>query len=171
MASRPRRLSALLLIATFSFSALSQASPQTIPKADRIVVLKAKRELRLLRGERVLKSYPIALGSHPEGPKRREGDGRTPEGVYVIDGRSARTPYHRALHISYPSDLDRARAEEMGYPPGGQIFIHGMPERFGGADPVRFYRDWTNGCIAVGNAAIEEIWGAVDDGTVITIKP
>ena len=140
-------------------------------KADRIIVLKAQRELDLLRDGVVLKAYPIALGRHPHGAKRRLGDGRTPEGVYVIDGRLDHTPYHLALHISYPDPIDREQAAASGFPPGGEIFIHGMPARFGRTDPVRFFRDWTNGCIAVGNIAIEEIWNAVDDGTPVEIRP
>jgi len=140
-------------------------------KAERVRVLKSHRVLQLLGPNRVLKSYPIALGRHPVGPKERLGDGRTPEGFYIIDRRTARTPYHRALHISYPnvSDLRRARAARAN--PGGAIFIHGMPASFGHHDPVRFFVDWTDGCIAVGNIAIEEISDAVDDGTVIEILP
>lgn len=126
-------------------------------KADRIRVLKSQRLLLLMRGSVVVKSYPIALGPHPKGPKRRFGDGRTPEGFYLIDGRTARTPYHRALHISYPGAADIRNARTAHASPGGAIFIHGMPASFGHHDPVRFFVDWTNGCIAVGNIAIEEI--------------
>ncbi len=167
-----RRVAILFLVLIFAAVATAPpAAAQTIGKADRILVLKAKRRLLLLRGGVVLKSYPIALGSHPRGPKRREGDGRTPEGLYVIDGRLARTPYHLALHISYPDARDIRRARTAGRDPGDAILIHGMPAPFGRTDPVRFYRDWTNGCIAVGNIAIEEIWNAVDDGTPIEIRP
>jgi murein L,D-transpeptidase YafK len=141
------------------------------PQADRILVIKSQRILELMRAGAVLKSYPIALGRHPTGPKRRRGDGRTPEGVYLIDGRTARTVFHRELHLSYPDAGDRARAAAAHVNPGGQIFIHGMPPRFGHTDPVRFFHDWTNGCIAVGNIAIEEIWNAVSDGTPIEIRP
>jgi murein L,D-transpeptidase YafK len=147
------------------------AAATELGKADRILVLKSKRELLLLRGGVVLKSYPIALGPHPKGPKRRRGDGRTPEGLYVIDYRFSHTPYHLALHISYPNAADRAWARRHGVSPGGEIVIHGMPAWYGHLDPVRFFRDWTNGCIAVGNIAIEEIWHAVDDGTPIEIRP
>lgn len=140
-------------------------------KADRVLVLKSKRELLLLRGGKVLKTYPIALGADPIGPKHEAGDERTPEGVYTIDGRLAVTPYHLALHISYPDAADEAWASERDASPGGEIFIHGMPARFGHTDPVRFFVDWTDGCISVGNVAIEEIWNAVDDGTPIDIRP
>lgn len=142
-----------------------------LPPADRILVLKSARVLELLRAGVVLKSYPIALGPHAKGAKARADDGRTPEGIYVIDGRSIDTPYHGKLHISYPSAADRARAAAAHRRPGGGIFIHGMPARFGHTDPVRFFVDWTDGCIAVGNIAIEEIWNAVPDGTPIEIRP
>jgi murein L,D-transpeptidase YafK len=167
-----RRLAALVLVLLVAAVAtVPGAAARPVEKADRILVLKAKRRLLLLRDGVVLKSYPIALGRHPRGRKRFEGDGRTPEGLYVIDGRLVQTPYHLSLHISYPSERDRERASAAGRAPGGAIMIHGMPERFGRTDPVRFFRDWTDGCIAVGNIAIEEIWNAVDDGTPIEIRP
>ena len=139
--------------------------------ADRVLVLKAQRRLDLLRNGVAFKSYPIALGPHPRGPKRRAGDGRTPEGVYLIDGCNPYTEFHRELHISYPNAADRARARAAHVNPGGEIYIHGMPLRFGHTDPVKFFVDWTDGCIAVGNIAIEEIWDAVPDGTPIEIRP
>ena len=152
-------------------SAGSGASASDLAKADRIRVLKSERLLLLMRESVIVKSYPIALGPHPQGPKRRYGDGRTPEGIYLIDGRIARTLYHRALHISYPSAADIQRARAAHVPSGGAIFIHGMSASFGHHDPVRFFVDWTDGCVAVGNIAIEEIWDAVDDGTVIELLP
>ena len=127
-----------------------------------------KEDPMLLRGGVVLRSYPIALGSNPFGPKRVRGDGRTPEGIYVIDGRHTHSPYRLALHISYPSAADRAHSRAD---PGGDIFIHGLPAWYGPRDPDRFYKDWTQGCISVGNTAIEEIWSAVDNGTPIEIRP
>lgn len=140
-------------------------------KADRVVILKSARELELLRGGVVLKTYPIALGSKPRGPKRASGDGRTPEGIYFIDGRHAHSPFHLALHISYPNAADRAQSASAHRDPGGDIFIHGLPAWYGPKDPDRFYKDWTKGCISVGNRAIEEIWRAVDNGTPIEIRP
>jgi murein L,D-transpeptidase YafK len=167
----PRR-SVLLAVLVFLAPRSFASKPDTHPlKADRIRVVKSKRELQLLLDGAVLKSFPIALGRHPKGPKQRLGDGRTPEGFYVIDWRTTNTPYHRALHVSYPNNMDLRRAQAAHVSPGGAIFIHGMPATFGHHDPVRFFIDWTDGCIAVGNIAIEEIWNAVDDGTVIEIKP
>jgi murein L,D-transpeptidase YafK len=164
---RFRVLAAILLLLGGS----AAAHAEDIQKADRILVLKGKRELRLIRGDDVIKTYRVSLGFHPKGPKRRRGDGRTPEGVYIIDGRTSRTAYHLALHISYPNTADRMQARAAAAPPGGNILIHGMPERFGRTDPVGPLRNWTNGCVAVGNLAIEEIWAAVDDGTPIEIRP
>jgi murein L,D-transpeptidase YafK len=147
------------------------ARAETQPKADRILVLKGKRLLLLLHEGRVIKAFPIALGARPVGPKRMRGDERTPEGIYVIDGRNPRSQYTLALHISYPDAEDLQRAAAAHEDPGGAIFIHGMPPSFGRSDPVRFFKDWTAGCISVGNAAISEIWNAVDDGTTIEIRP
>jgi murein L,D-transpeptidase YafK len=164
-----------LLLALTAMALLATPAPawadQPAGKAEYVLVLKAERELRLMRDGKVLKAYPIALGRHPVGQKLRQGDGRTPEGYYAIDGRLRDSAYHLALHISYPSDADRARARAAGVAPGDDILIHGMPAEFGRTDPVRFFVDWTDGCIAVGNLAIEEIWAAVDDGTPVAILP
>jgi murein L,D-transpeptidase YafK len=140
-------------------------------KADFILVLKSEHKLLLLRQGKVLHSYPIALGSETVGAKRARSDGRTPEGSYVIDGRNPHSQYHLSLHISYPNAADRARSAATNADPGGDIFIHGLPAAFGSYNPDRFYKDWTHGCIAVGNVAIEEIWAAVQDGTRIEIRP
>ncbi|MBS1857246.1 MAG: L,D-transpeptidase family protein [Acidobacteria bacterium] len=134
-------------------------------RADRIVVHKARRELLLLRGNSILRAYRIALGRDPIGHKQCEGDGRTPEGDYLIDRRNPRSRYHLALHISYPNDADRARAAALGADPGGDIMIHGLK------DGQPRDGDWTQGCIAVTNAEMEEIWSLVPDGTPIHIEP
>lgn len=158
----------------------SPARPVTAPAppppppprlADEIVVLKDKRVLELKSHGKTFESFPIALGEHSRGPKRRQGDGRTPEGVYRIDGRSMRTRWTRELHISYPDGNDRAHAEAEHVDPGGAIYIHGMPADYGPYDPPLWVKDWTEGCIAVGNAAIVKIWDAVPDGTPINILP
>jgi murein L,D-transpeptidase YafK len=146
--------------------------PATPPiEADRIVVFKHARLLELVRGGEVFETFPIALGPDAEGPKQRQGDGRTPEGRYTIDWESLDTKYTGELHISYPDAADRARAAAMGVDPGGAIFVHGMPLDFGPYDPPVWYRDWTEGCIAVGNLAIVKIMSAVPVGTPIDILP
>lgn len=140
-------------------------------KADRIVVDKSERRLSLYREGQLLKSYHASLGRAPVGPKVREGDGRTPEGEYIIDGRLPNSRYHLALHISYPNEQDRARAAALGVSPGNAILIHGIGYVRGGVTPAEARSDWTDGCIAVTNEEIEEIWAAVDDGTPILIQP
>jgi len=162
---------AVLVLLANLISGPALAGHSSPREADRILVLKSERKLLLLHDGAILRSYPIALGSHAIGPKRAEGDGRTPEGLYVIDGRHAHSPYHLALHISYPNGADRAQSTAAHVVPGGNIFIHGLPRWYGPADPARFYKDWTKGCISVGNTAIEEIWTAVADGTPIEIRP
>lgn len=151
--------------------AMPEPEPQAPRLADRIVVRKGKRTLELLHDGAVFESFPIALGREPFGPKQEEGDGRTPEGIYRIDSRSLQTRYTRALHISYPDEQDRDRAQARKLDPGGAIFIHGLPSDYGPFDPPQWYRDWTEGCISVGNAAIVKIWDAVPDGTPIEIRP
>ncbi|MSO69114.1 MAG: hypothetical protein EXQ98_02350 [Alphaproteobacteria bacterium] len=135
-------------------------------KANQVIVYKSKRIMHLLHNGWIVRSYAIRLGDKPVGPKIFENDGRTPEGHYLIDGRNAKSSFHLSLHINYPSDDDTARAQQYGSTPGGAIFIHGTPGKGG-----RYEGDWTNGCIAVLNHEIEEIWRAVDDGTPIEIKP
>jgi murein L,D-transpeptidase YafK len=139
-------------------------------RADRVVVLKSERKLILMNGDRPLKEYRVALGDDPVGPKTQEGDGRTPEGQYVIDYRKADSSFHRALHISYPSAADVAQAEVRGVNPGGLIMVHGIRNGLGVVGRLHRLTDWTNGCIAVTNAEIEEIWRAVPDGTPIEIR-
>ena len=148
-----------------------QPPPAQPAVADRVIVLKNQRLLELARNGQVFATYPVALGSDPVGPKRRQGDGRTPEGVYLIDWRTEDTRYTRELHISYPDEQDRDRAQQMRVDPGGAIFIHGLPRDYGPFDPPVWYKDWTEGCISVGNQAIVKIWNAVPDGTPIEIRP
>lgn len=128
------------------------------------MVNKSRRELLLLRGDSVLRSYRIALGRDPVGHKQQEGDGRTPEGCYLIDRRNPKSKYHLSLHISYPNDADAARAAAAGVPPGGDIMIHGLKPG------VPHPEDWTEGCIAVTDSEMDEIWELVADGTPIEIN-
>jgi murein L,D-transpeptidase YafK len=162
---------ALLTLAVVSVDALSADNP-SLPAsaiADKVLVLKGERKLLLMKGNEVLKTYTVSLGGNPVGLKIREGDLKTPEGNYVLDRHNAHSQYHRSIHISYPNAEDVARARKLGVPTGGDLFIHGLPNDFKGSDQQQ--GDWTNGCIAVTNAEIDEIWRVVADGTPIEIKP
>lgn len=140
-------------------------------RADRVVVHKSDRLLRLMKGETVLKTYRVSLGGNPLGPKQREGDQRTPEGEYRIDYRNPASSFHLALHISYPSPADSERAQRAGLPAGGDIMIHGTPNGYGWIGRLHRLRDWTAGCVAVTDREIEEIWNAVPDGTPVSLRP
>lgn len=139
--------------------------------ADRVVVEKSARRLTLMRNGSALKTYQVALGRSPVGNKEREGDNRTPEGVYTIDSRNESSRYHRSLHISYPTPPEAAMARRRGVSPGGDIMIHGLPPGWARIGSLHRTFDWTAGCIAVTNPEIEEIWRVVPDGTPIEIKP
>jgi len=135
-------------------------------QVTRVVVNKGRREMLLLSGESVVRTYRIALGRDPVGHKMQEGDGRTPEGCYTIDRRNPRSAYHLSLHISYPNEQDRERAGALGVDPGGDIMIHGLPNEGGVREG-----DWTQGCIALTDAEMDEIWDLVPDGTPVEIAP
>lgn len=139
--------------------------------ATRIVIFKSKRELQLVSGDKVLKTYKVALGTEPVGAKQCQGDGRTPEGTYSIAGRNPKSQFHRALRVSYPNADDKARAAKAGCAPGGDIMIHGLPNGYGWIGAGHTKKDWTAGCIAVTDAEIEEIWKAVPDGALVEIHP
>lgn len=138
-------------------------------EADFVLVDKSERLLTLYRHGKALKAYPgIQLGGAPAGHKHFEGDERTPEGRYTIDTRNAASAYHLSLHISYPNEADAAFAAQRGRNPGGDIFIHGQPNYLPLERPPP---DWTDGCIALSNAELDELWTAIPDGTPIEIRP
>lgn len=139
--------------------------------ADRVLIEKKERRLTLFSNGRVIKTYTIALGGNPTGPKERQGDNKTPEGTYVIDSRNRDSRYHMSLHISYPNEKDRKRARELGVPPGGDIMIHGLKNGFSKVGNLHTGLDWTKGCIAVTDEEIEEIEALVPNGTVVEIRP
>lgn len=124
----------------------------------------------LLQNGSVVKKYKVCLGRHPVGQKTRAGDNRTPEGTYTLDRRNPKSKFHRSLHVSYPSQSDSLNARQLGVSPGKDIMIHGFPDGFS-MDDLGAHPDWTKGCIAVANAAIEEIWQLVPNGTPIEILP
>ena len=144
-------------------------APYAAAPVDFVLVRKSARQLVLFANGRAIRTYAgIQLGDAPVGPKHFEGDERTPEGRYRIDYRNPHSAYHLSLHISYPDAQDRAFASARGYSPGGAIFIHGQPNALPAG---RVEGDWTDGCIALSNAEIEEVWAAVPDGTPIEIAP
>ena len=138
---------------------------------DRVLVEKSKRTLTLLRGDRKVAVYRIALGRDPVGRKAMQGDNRTPEGLYFIDYKIRNSTYHRALHLTYPNPGDRARADSLGVSPGGDIMIHGLGKKHDWMGETQHLFDWTNGCIALTDAEIEEIWDVVPLWTPVEIKP
>jgi len=140
-------------------------------RADRVVVLKKERTLQLLNQGKVIRTYKVALGGDPVGAKARQGDHKTPEGVYVLDSRNAHSQFYKSIHISYPSARDRAAARKNGFSPGGDVFVHGLPNGYGWVGASHRAKDWTDGCIAVTDREIDEIWLAVSDGTPIEIRP
>ncbi len=165
-----RHLAAVVLLALLSPAAKAQDLPADA-RADSIVILKAQRELQLWANGKLLKSYEVALGTQPVGRKERQGDGRTPEGHYIIDSRNPHSQFHKALHVSYPNAEDRRRAAAMHVDPGGAIMIHGLGEGWGWVGHDHVLHDWTLGCIAVTNEEIDEIWRVVPNGTPVEIRP
>lgn len=157
------------------FATLSQAMStpvlDTHSKVDKVLVLKSERKLHLLSRGEILKSYRVSLGKQPNGPKRYQGDRRTPEGFYWIDWRKTSDKYNLSMHISYPNAQDQRLAREKGLPAGDMIMIHGTPldEEY----PEWYFHtlDWTEGCIAMRNHDMQEVWSLVKDGTLIEIRP
>lgn len=147
------------------------AAGRIAPRVERVLVEKGARRLSLWFAGYLVREYQVALGSEPMGDKQRARDGRTPEGVYTIDGRNGGSEFHRSLHISYPSEADVHRARVARVDPGGEIMIHGLPNDadWVGSEHRRF--DWTEGCIALTNEEIDELWELVEDGTPIEIRP
>ncbi len=166
------RRQAFLLLSSVSIAALTGCSTDSKfktyngPEITRVIVFKEQRRMHLMHGDKALKSYDIHLGFAPVGHKQREGDGKTPEGLYRVDRRNPNSRFHLSLGIDYPRAYDVARAKAQGVSPGGDIFIHGRPKRFrNGQD------DWTWGCVAVTDREIEDIYAMVKIGTPVAIFP
>ena len=141
------------------------------PVADEVIVDKSDRKLYLVQGGEIFRTFDIALGIRPTGDKEYEGDFRTPEGRYLLDMRNPNSEYFLSIHVSYPNGQDIREARAKGLDPGGAIMIHGQPN-----NPTRsetYYRtqDWTNGCIAVSNSDMIDIWLMTPDNTPIEIRP
>lgn len=140
-------------------------------EAERIVIDKSSRSLTLIRKDKVERTFPIVLGGNPVGHKTEKGDLKTPEGEYFINYKNLNSRYYLSVRISYPNDKDLQRARTLGVQPGGNIMIHGLPNN--ARPPYSRYlnEDWTEGCIAVSNQAMQEIWLAVRENTPVEIRP
>lgn len=161
-----------LLCLTLSLNVQANATPiDTTRQVDKVLVLKSERKLHLQQRGETIKSYRISLGKQPSGAKQREGDLRTPEGFYWIDWRKTSDKFNLSMHISYPNARDLAHAQAKGVPAGDMIMLHGTPvdEEY----PEWFFHtlDWTEGCIALRNDDMQEIWRLVGNGTLIEIRP
>lgn len=161
------RILALLLLVVGLTGCSSKFKTYNGPEVTQVVIDKGARKMYLLHHQEVLKSYPVDLGFAPAGHKTRRGDGRTPEGRYVIDRRNPNSAFHLSLGISYPNAADRLRAKMEGVDPGGDIFIHGQPneKKWGNG------RDWTAGCISIKDRHIEDAYAMVRNGTPVLITP
>ena len=159
------RRALLALLALSPIAACSRFVDYDGPEVTRVVVWKNDRLMSLFHGDEILDTYQVELGFAPDGHKFEYGDGRTPEGDYLIDRRNPNSDFYLSIGINYPNADDIARAQEAGVDPGGDIFIHGTPR------PFRNIDDWTVGCIAVTNREMRQIYAMVPNGTPITIHP
>ncbi len=163
----------ILVVGIFLFISLpflSSAENASVG-VDRVVVYKQERRLLLLSHGKEVRSYKVALGGEPVGPKTQQGDHRTPEGLYLLDARTPHSHYYKAFHISYPNSKDFAVAKKVGVSPGGDIMLHGLAKEYAWMGKAHLLHDWTDGCIAVTNEEMDEIWKLVRVGTPIEIKP
>ncbi len=165
------RLAILLTVSCVLFAPTARGNIQQLPMATEVVVHKSARRLELWRGPTLLRSYRVSLGLRPDGHKQREGDFRTPEGRYLLDSRNPRSDFFLSIRVSYPNERDRTRARKAGVPPGGLIMIHGLPNEPRWPPEHYAREDWTDGCIALTNADMMEVWMLVSDGTPIDIRP
>ena len=163
---------ALWFLVTVLFAFVAAADRIAVDRqlADRVILDKSGRRLFLLHGAVIIAAYQVSLGGSPDGQKKREGDEKTPEGLYHLDWRNGKSSMFKSLHISYPDSYDRQQARLRSEDPGGMIMIHGQPNYFGWVAPVLQLFDWTDGCIAVSNAEMQEIWDMVPNNTPIEIK-
>ena len=160
-------LMAALLVCT----GLASTEAGMFPVADEVLVEKGKRKLHLIQDGEVFRTFEIALGIRPVGDKQHEGDFRTPEGRYLLDARNPNSEYFLSIHVSYPNAQDRREARDLGVDPGGAIMIHGQPNIPTKSEVYYRTQDWTNGCIAVSNSDMIDIWLMTGDNTPIEIRP
>ena len=176
-----RRVLATLVLTCTAFAVHGDPLPQaarvmlrsteSLPAVDRLLVHKTERRLFLMHGETVVRSYKIALGLNPVGQKERAGDYRTPEGRYFLVRRNPRSDYFLSIQVSYPNDVDVRRARKNHWDTGGSIMIHGLPNQLKHAPAYYEITDWTDGCIALSNADMVEVWLLTPDNAPIDILP
>lgn len=164
-------LAVIAAFATTTWYVWSEGKLPANAAIDKLIVYKSKRKMMVYNGEKLLKTYNIALGFNPEGHKQQEGDGRTPEGTYYINDRNPNSGYHKNLGVSYPNAADIASAKKRNVSPGGDIKIHGLPNGQSDFGKLHRMKDWTWGCIAVTNNEINELYTAVKKNAVIEILP
>ena len=150
---------------------LSWGIAHSEPIADMVVVEKSKSRLYLMREGEAFASFRVAFGSNPKGHKQEQGDGRTPEGRYILDYKNSGSAYYKSIHISYPNAKDRKEARKRGVDPGGDIMIHGQKNGYGRLSILVQRFNWTNGCIALSDRDMDTVWNAVNPGTPIEIRP
>jgi murein L,D-transpeptidase YafK len=161
----------ILALGLMCVDATSRIAAQSTTRVDRIVIEKSKRTLTLMSGSKALKTYNVALGGQPVGSKDREGDHKTPEGVYAVDAKKANSQFYKALHLSYPNQSDREHARKLGVNPGADVEIHGLGAKWGWIGAKHRLTDWTDGCVAVTNEEIDEIYPQIKVGTPVEIRP
>jgi murein L,D-transpeptidase YafK len=171
-----RDLSARVLLFQLLSSMLVALMPATIqaaefPVADKVIIEKAARKLYLLQNGKAFRTFKIALGIRPVGHKKKEGDFKTPEGTYLLDSRNQNSDFFLSIHVSYPNQVDRREANTIGVEPGGAIMIHGQPNEPTKSETYYRTQDWTNGCIAVSNSDMIDIWLMTGENTPIEIRP
>jgi murein L,D-transpeptidase YafK len=167
---KPMKVIVKIIAAAFVFLLYAGAvhSEQT---ADLVLVEKSKSRLYLMRQGEVFASFRVAFGSNPKGHKQEQGDGRTPEGRYMLDYKNRGSAFYKSIHISYPSAKDRQEAKKHGVDPGGDIMIHGQKNGYGRLSILVQRFNWTNGCIALSDRDMDLVWNAIKPGTPIEIKP
>jgi len=164
-------LSSILAVAWMSVGVASNLGAQSATKVDRIVVEKSKRTLTLIDGGKTVKTYKVALGGQPVGAKDRQGDHKTPEGIYSVDAKNQNSQFYKALRLSYPNPADRANARKLGVSTGGDVEIHGLGSKWGWLGAKHRLTDWTDGCVALTNEEIDEIYPLINVGTTVEIRP
>ena len=142
-----------------------------IEKADFVLVIKSRSKMYLQREGKTFKEFDVVFGANPKGHKVERGDERTPEGIYILDFKNPNSDFYKSIHISYPNEHDIERAKKSGVDPGGLIMIHGQKNGLGWLSSVTQQVNWTDGCIALSNSDMDEVWLAVDEGTPVEIRP